>query len=79
MTDCYPPLIAALGWFLVLYPALLSLALLLASAGHILRHGDRSAPEPEQWPTLALLVPACDEEATIRGGCCWRYIRSTLR
>ena len=68
MTASFFPLLAALGWFLVLYPALLSLALIVASAWHILRHGDRSAPEPPRWPTLVLLVPACDEEATI-GAC----------
>ena len=68
MTESFSSLIAASGWFLVLYPAALSLALILASAWHILRAGDRPSPDPERWPTLALLVPACDEEATI-GAC----------
>lgn len=68
MTDVLSSPATAIGWFLVIYPAALSLTLLIASAWHILRAGDRSAPEPSQWPSLALLVPACDEEATI-GAC----------
>ncbi len=34
-------------------------------ASHLLELGDRDDPEPDEWPTLSVVIPACNEGETI--------------